>query len=161
MRKFKLPMLLILSFIIWNNHEVKISTTAPTAIVSRNSMNAQEMLPREVQMCNNAKDDSNLVYRNYGNALSLNAGSTCYLYDMSVTEEPKGEAYITIVNILTGEEKVIERYVHQDYIEYTVVEDGEFYIYLISADTRYDLTDQVSVSYICENNSQGLTQCFQ
>ena len=158
MKKIKLFILIIFCIAIWNEENTVVSTNDKALILSTNKDKGSEVICNDDSILNTEAND--LVHRSYGNALSLDKGSTCYIYNMSLKQEPDDEAYITIVNILTGKEQIIDKFHHQDYVQYTVPEDGVFCIYLISKNLTYDLTEQVTVSRICENESDGITNCI-
>lgn len=152
----KYIILLFVCVVIWYNNKVVISTKEQVLINSNNRDSIESCW--DYDKINNSKND--LVYHEYGYALLLNKGCTCYIYDLVINIVPKGQAYIVIANILTGEEKIIDKYNNQDYMEYTVDEDGVFYFYLSFEEMKYDLTKQVRVSYICNNESKGIINCL-
>lgn len=158
MKRIKLIILIVFCIAAWNKENISVSTYEKELILSTSIAQVRKGSYNDDKVLNINNND--LVHRTYGNSLSLNKGSTCYIYDLSVREELDGEAYITIVNVLTGKEKIIEKFYHQNYVQYTVAENGVFRIYLISEKMSYDLTERVTVSRVCQNEHDGIVDCI-
>lgn len=158
MKRIKLIILIVFCIAAWNKENISVSTYEKELILSTSIAQVRKGSYNDDKVLNINNND--LVHRTYGNSLSLNKGSTCYIYDLSVKEELDGEAYITIVNVLTGKEKIIEKFYHQNYVQYTVTENGVFRIYLISKKMSYDLTERVTVSHVCQNEPDGIVDCI-
>lgn len=104
MKRIKFGILIVLCIALWNGQNIYVSKQEKKLMPSTSIGLAGKVSYHEDSFNTNRND---LVYRTYGNALSLNKGSTCYIYDLSIKEELDGEAYLTIVNVLTQKEKVI------------------------------------------------------
>lgn len=158
MERIKLIILIVFCIAAWNKENISVSTYEKELMLSTSIDQVRKGSYNDDNVLDVNSND--LVHRTYGNSLSLNKGSTCYIYDLSVKEELGGEAYITIVNVLTGKEKIIEKFYHQNYVQYTVTENGVFRIYLISKKMSYDLTERVTVSHVCQNEPDGIVDCI-
>lgn len=157
MKRIKFIIFIVLCIATWNKQNINVSKHERELMLSTSIGQVRKVSYYDDNIINTNRND--LVHRTYGNSLSLNKGSTCYIYDLSVKEKLDGEAYITIVNVLTGKEKIIEKFYHQNHVQYTVTENGVFRIYLISKKMSYDLTERVTVSYVCQNKPDGIVDC--